>query len=356
MSERAASSASTARPSSRRRSPLRAGRSSQSPISTRRPPRRSPTLGTIAGEVIPVHVAAEEDGDAGKDFERRWREWTGNGVPLRIIESPYREVVSPLVDLIEEMAGDESDPVTVVVPGRDPGAPVAGAPPQPARVRPRRGAARQARRRPHRRPREACGLSRGWDGDEPPRRAAVGGLGPAVRRARRLRVLAGTASPPAGMDRSAGAARRGRAGDLARARARRGPRIGRASERPRPRDRRRRAGLAALRRHARPARRGGRGHSGRRDGRARRGRRGDRVMRRGDLGARSARRARRRADGLRLELVPPADRRGRSRARGRSPRSSRSTRSRSRASIRRTPSWCTRSGWRSSIATSSRRS
>ncbi len=81
---------------------------------------------SIAGEVIPVHVAAEEEGDAGEDFARRWKEWIGGGMALRVLESPYREVVSPLVDLIEEMAGDDSDPLTVVVPAVVPAHPWQG--------------------------------------------------------------------------------------------------------------------------------------------------------------------------------------------------------------------------------------
>jgi hypothetical protein len=61
-----------------------------------------------------VPVAAEDDPSTG--IQDRWSEWAGEGVPLRILESPYREVVSPLVDLVEDLADRAEEPVTVVIP------------------------------------------------------------------------------------------------------------------------------------------------------------------------------------------------------------------------------------------------
>ena len=69
---------------------------------------------TIGDGVLAVHVAAEDDPSTG--IQDRWREWAGEGVPLRILESPYREVVSPLVDLVEDLADRAEEPVTVVIP------------------------------------------------------------------------------------------------------------------------------------------------------------------------------------------------------------------------------------------------
>ena len=71
---------------------------------------------SIAGDVVVVHVAAEDDPEALEEFKRAWSEWSSDRVPLRIIESPFREVVSPLIDLIEDMAGRTEGPLTVVVP------------------------------------------------------------------------------------------------------------------------------------------------------------------------------------------------------------------------------------------------
>jgi hypothetical protein len=68
---------------------------------------------SISDDVVAVHVAAEEDG--GEDFRRRWAEWADGAVRLELIASPYREVVSPLVDLVEKLARGGDGRVTVVV-------------------------------------------------------------------------------------------------------------------------------------------------------------------------------------------------------------------------------------------------
>jgi hypothetical protein len=45
-----------------------------------------------------------------------WKEW-GEGVPLVILESPYRSLMAPLVNYIEEVrASAPDDFVTVVLP------------------------------------------------------------------------------------------------------------------------------------------------------------------------------------------------------------------------------------------------
>jgi amino acid transporter len=70
---------------------------------------------SISDNVLAVHVAAETDADPDQ-FARRWREWTDDRIPLQLVPSPYREVVSPLVDLIKEHAQNDDEPVTVVLP------------------------------------------------------------------------------------------------------------------------------------------------------------------------------------------------------------------------------------------------
>jgi hypothetical protein len=66
---------------------------------------------SISDDVVAVHVAAEE---ASADFAQRWRAWAGDRVPLQVLPSPYREVISPLVQYIKERAREGR--VTVVVP------------------------------------------------------------------------------------------------------------------------------------------------------------------------------------------------------------------------------------------------
>jgi amino acid transporter len=69
---------------------------------------------SISDRVLAVHVAAEEE--RRRDIEDRWADWAGDGVPLKVVESPYREVISPFVDLVEEHAARSEQPVTVVIP------------------------------------------------------------------------------------------------------------------------------------------------------------------------------------------------------------------------------------------------
>jgi amino acid transporter len=69
---------------------------------------------SISDNVLAVHVAAEED--QGSDLEERWAQWAGPGLPLRIVESPFREVISPFVDVVDELAAAAETPVTVAIP------------------------------------------------------------------------------------------------------------------------------------------------------------------------------------------------------------------------------------------------
>ena len=51
-------------------------------------------------DVTVVHVAFSPE--EGRAFEERWRAWAP-GVPLRVIQSPYREVVGPLMGVVDEL-------------------------------------------------------------------------------------------------------------------------------------------------------------------------------------------------------------------------------------------------------------
>ncbi len=69
---------------------------------------------SISNRVTAVHIAVDEE--LADRFRGTWDVWAPH-VPLKIVPSPYREVVAPLIELVhEERAADESMPVTVVLP------------------------------------------------------------------------------------------------------------------------------------------------------------------------------------------------------------------------------------------------
>src|SRR5882672_1474521 len=70
---------------------------------------------SIAHEVEAVHVAI--DPARLEQVREQWKTW-GGGVPLRILESPYRSIVQPLVDHIDDLMHGRrrNEMVTVVLP------------------------------------------------------------------------------------------------------------------------------------------------------------------------------------------------------------------------------------------------
>ncbi|HVX41050.1 MAG TPA: APC family permease [Gemmatimonadaceae bacterium] len=69
---------------------------------------------TISEDVRAVYV--EVDPTATAELRRRWDEWD-IGVELTVIPSPFRSVLRPLVDFVNDMiARDDADLVTIVVP------------------------------------------------------------------------------------------------------------------------------------------------------------------------------------------------------------------------------------------------
>jgi amino acid transporter len=70
---------------------------------------------SIAHEVEAVHVAI--DPARVEQVRQQWKAW-GAGVPLRILESPYRSMVQPLVDHIDDLMHGRrrNEMVTVVLP------------------------------------------------------------------------------------------------------------------------------------------------------------------------------------------------------------------------------------------------
>lgn len=69
---------------------------------------------SLSPEVSAVHVAA--DPKQAAEIEAAWETW-GQGVPLLIIESPYRSLTRPLLQYLEELKrAEKADVVTVVLP------------------------------------------------------------------------------------------------------------------------------------------------------------------------------------------------------------------------------------------------
>jgi len=68
----------------------------------------------IARDVTAVHVAVEPE--SGEILRKRWEE-AGLDIPLVIVESPYRELIGPLVAVIEKIHREKGCPfLTVVIP------------------------------------------------------------------------------------------------------------------------------------------------------------------------------------------------------------------------------------------------
>ena len=70
---------------------------------------------SIAHEVEAVHIAL--DARRTEQVQEQWKVW-GGGVPLRILESPYRSLIRPLVDHIDDLMHGRrrNEMVTVVLP------------------------------------------------------------------------------------------------------------------------------------------------------------------------------------------------------------------------------------------------
>ena len=70
---------------------------------------------SIAHEVEAVHVSV--DPKRTEQLKEQWKTW-GGGVPLKILESPYRSLIGPLVDHIDDLMHGKrrNEMVTVVLP------------------------------------------------------------------------------------------------------------------------------------------------------------------------------------------------------------------------------------------------
>lgn len=69
----------------------------------------------LSDDVTAVYVAT--DPDEAEEIRGKWDRW-GNGVRLVVLESPYRRLIEPLLDYIDQILAvrQQNDAVTVVVP------------------------------------------------------------------------------------------------------------------------------------------------------------------------------------------------------------------------------------------------
>ncbi len=70
---------------------------------------------SLSKDVTAVHVSIDED--ESKKIQQKWETW-GDGVRLVILDSPYRLMIEPLLDYIEELNQNklENEMITIVVP------------------------------------------------------------------------------------------------------------------------------------------------------------------------------------------------------------------------------------------------
>ncbi|MFO1463696.1 MAG: APC family permease [bacterium] len=69
---------------------------------------------TISNDVRAVYIAL--DTDRAKRIQEIWKNWCID-IPLVILESPYRSIIRPLIDYIDELQNEEKDQlITVILP------------------------------------------------------------------------------------------------------------------------------------------------------------------------------------------------------------------------------------------------
>jgi amino acid transporter len=70
---------------------------------------------TTANRITAVHVRVDADEEIDTTLPERWRRWAPN-VELRVVRSPYRELISPVIQVIEGCHREGDHMVTVVLP------------------------------------------------------------------------------------------------------------------------------------------------------------------------------------------------------------------------------------------------
>jgi amino acid transporter len=70
---------------------------------------------TTANRITAVHVRVDADEEVDTTLPERWKRWAPN-VELRAVRSPYRELISPVIEVIEGCHREGDHMVTVVLP------------------------------------------------------------------------------------------------------------------------------------------------------------------------------------------------------------------------------------------------
>jgi amino acid transporter len=70
---------------------------------------------TTANRITAVHVRVDAGDESEATLQARWKRWAPD-VELRVISSPYRELISPVIEVIEGCHREGDDMVTVVLP------------------------------------------------------------------------------------------------------------------------------------------------------------------------------------------------------------------------------------------------
>lgn len=70
---------------------------------------------SLSSNVTAVHVAINEE--AAQKWNQRWKEWNP-GIPLVVINSPFRELLDPFIEYIDDIISnkDPEDRITVLIP------------------------------------------------------------------------------------------------------------------------------------------------------------------------------------------------------------------------------------------------
>jgi amino acid transporter len=72
---------------------------------------------TDPDRITAVHVVTEDEEESGavSTLPERWKEWAP-ALELRVLPSPYREVIAPLLELLDDWQKESHEPITVMLP------------------------------------------------------------------------------------------------------------------------------------------------------------------------------------------------------------------------------------------------
>ncbi len=70
---------------------------------------------TTANRITAVHVTVDTDDERDKTLPQRWKRWAPT-IELRLLRSPYRELIEPVISFIDQCHQEGDHTVTVVLP------------------------------------------------------------------------------------------------------------------------------------------------------------------------------------------------------------------------------------------------